>query len=52
MPIPQLPIAQGANLPSLERDEDVQEAIMQDDEIEHYEEVLDRKSTRLNSSHT
>ena len=40
MPIPQLPIAQGANLPSLERDEDVQEAIMQDDEIEHYEEVL------------
>ena len=40
MPIPQLPIAQGANLPSLDKNEDVQEAIMQDDEIEHYEEVL------------
>ena len=38
--MPILPIAQGANLPSLDRNEDVQEATMQDDEIEHFEEVL------------
>jgi len=38
--MPILPIAQGANLPSLERNEDVQEATMQDAEIEHFEEVL------------
>jgi len=35
-----LPIAQGSNLPSLDRNEDVQEATMQDKEIEHFEEVL------------
>ena len=40
MALPQLPIAQGANLPSLDKNEDIQEATMQDDEIEHYEEVL------------
>ena len=38
--MPILPIAQGANLPSLDRNEDVQEATMQDAEIEHFEEVL------------
>ena len=37
---PILPIAQGSNLPSLDKNEDVNEAIMQEEEIEHYEEVL------------
>ena len=37
---PILPIAQGSNLPSLDKNEDVNEAIMQEDEIEHYEDVL------------
>ena len=38
--IPNIPLQQGANLPSLERETDIEEAIEQDEEIEHYEEVL------------
>lgn len=38
--IPNLPIQQGANLPSLSQEDDLEEALMQEDEIEHYEEVL------------
>ena len=37
---PQIPIQQGTNLPGLERDEDVKEATMQDEELRHYEEAL------------
>lgn len=37
---PQLPIQAGANLPGLEREEDLQEAAQQDAEIDHYEEAL------------
>lgn len=39
--IPNLPLQQGANLPSLNQEDDLEEALMQEDEIEHYEEVLD-----------
>jgi hypothetical protein len=37
---PKLPMQQGANLPSLKDDEDLEEALMQEEEIEHFEEVL------------
>ena len=38
--LPNLPIQQGANLPSLETEEDIEEALEQEAEMEHYEEVL------------
>ena len=37
---PKLPIQKGANLPSLETEQDIEEALMQEEEIEHFEEVL------------
>jgi hypothetical protein len=37
---PKLPIQMGANLPSFEREEEVETAIQQDAETEHFEEVL------------
>lgn len=37
---PQIPMQMGANLPGLERDEDVKLAAQQDAEMDHYEEVL------------
>lgn len=37
---PQIPIQMGANLPGLEREEDVKLAAEQDAEMDHYEEVL------------
>ena len=37
---PQIPMQMGANLPGLERDEDVKLAAEQDAEMDHYEEVL------------
>jgi len=37
---PQIPIQMGANLPGLEREEDVKLAAQQDAEMDHYEEVL------------
>ena len=38
---PKLPMQLGSNLPSLDRERDVEEAIEQEDEIEHFEDVLD-----------
>lgn len=38
--IPNLPLQQGSNLPSLDREQDIEEAIMQDEELQHYEEAL------------
>ena len=40
MPIPQLPIQNGANLPGLEDHQDPQEAKDQDDAMDYYEEAL------------
>jgi hypothetical protein len=37
---PKLPIQKGSNLPSLETEQDIEEALMQEEEIEHFEEVL------------
>lgn len=37
---PKIPMQQGANLPSLEHEEDIDTALQQEDEIEHFEEVL------------
>jgi hypothetical protein len=37
---PKLPMQMGANLPSLETEKDVEEALMQEKEIERFEEVL------------
>jgi hypothetical protein len=37
---PKLPMQMGSNLPSLKEDEDLEEALMQEEEIEHFEEVL------------
>jgi hypothetical protein len=37
---PKLPIQKGANLPSLETEQDIEEALMQEEEIERFEEVL------------
>lgn len=37
---PKLPMQMGKNLASLETDEDIDEALMQEEEIEHFEEVL------------
>ena len=39
-----LPMQLGANLPSLDRERDVEEAIEQEDEIEHFEEQLKEDS--------
>ena len=37
---PKLPMQMGANLPSLETEQDIEEALMQEEEIERFEEVL------------
>lgn len=37
---PKLPMQQGANLPSLETEQELDEALMQEEEIEHFEDVL------------
>lgn len=37
---PQIPIQMGGNLPGLERDQDLQEAQMQDEEMQMYEDAL------------
>lgn len=38
--IPNIPLQQGSNLPSLDRETDIEEAIEQDETLQHYEEVL------------
>ena len=38
--LPNLPIQQGANLPSLDTEEDIEKALAQEAEMERYEEVL------------
>ena len=37
---PKLPTQMGANLPSLDREQELDEALMQEEEIEHFEDVL------------
>ena len=37
---PKLPMQAGSNLPSLEREEELDEALMQQEEVEHFEDVL------------
>jgi hypothetical protein len=38
---PKLPMQMGSNLPSLDKEQDIEEALMQEEEIEHFEEMLD-----------
>ena len=37
---PQLPIQQGGNLASLDRENEIDDALKQEDEIQHYEAAL------------
>jgi hypothetical protein len=37
---PKLPMQMGSTLPSLDKEQDIEEALMQEEEIEHFEEVL------------
>jgi hypothetical protein len=37
---PKLPMQMGSNLPSLDKEQDIEEALMQEEEVEHFEEVL------------